>query len=274
MKKILIVYNPRKPGIGKALANLKKLLSKKGINTVIRNVSSNLPQSDLCIALGGDGTILKVGRKLSCLKVPVLGVNLGSLGFLAEFSYNDLTRMIPKILKEQLNVENRIILNIEVNRKGKKVYSSAAVNDCIIHTGQSMRVTLFKVKINNRLLAEYIGDGLILSTPTGSTAYSLAAQGPIVYPALPVFVITPICPHTLSQRPIIVPSEDTISVDIARHKSDKGVVLSIDGQETFNLKINDKVNIKSSKDKFLLVRHPGHNYYNILQNKLGWGKLH
>jgi NAD+ kinase len=273
VKKLLIVYNPKKSGVKKALARLENLFAGKNLKITVSDIYSPLPAADLCIVLGGDGTIIMAGRKLSEHKVPILGVNLGSLGFLAEFSFEDLENMLPALLKNRYSTESRIILDLNVARKNRKIYSNVAINDCIIHTGQSMRIALFRVKTNNRLLAEYVGDGLIISSPTGSTAYSLAAQGPIVYPALPVFVITPICPHTLSQRPIIVPSGDTISVDIVKYKSDKGIMLSVDGQETFGLEINDRVNIKNSvKRKFLLVANPDHSYYTILRSKLGWGK--
>jgi len=272
-KKILVVYNPGKPGMGSRISELRKLLRKKNARVTVKDASSALPSADVCIVLGGDGTMLKAGRKLSPKNIPVIGVNMGSLGFLAEFSYSDLKGFIPRILSGRFTTQSRIVLNLAVTRRGRTVYCRDAINDCIIHTGQSMRVALFKVRINNEPLAEYTGDGLIFSTPTGSTAYSLAANGPIVYPELPVLAITPICPHTLSQRPIIVPSDDMVSVTIEKYKSEKHVTLSVDGQETFSLNTDDRINIKKSQGRFLLVVHPGHNYYNILQSKLGWGRL-
>ncbi|MDI6641141.1 MAG: NAD(+)/NADH kinase, partial [Elusimicrobiota bacterium] len=146
-----------------------------------------------------------------------------------------------------------------------------ALNDCIVHCGASPRVILLRVKINNDWLTDYLGDGIIISTPTGSTAYSLATGGPIVNPLLPVFIISPICPHTLSQRPLIVSSADKLSIEILEYKSNKDIVFSVDSQENFVVNPSDKITIKKSKYILKLITHPEKSYYKILREKLHWG---
>ena len=280
MKKILIVYNPEKQKAKILAYKIKKLFNKSGAKVNITDLTSKLVKSDLCIVLGGDGSILKVGRKLAHLEVPVLGVNLGSLGFLAEFSYDDLVEFIPYILKSEYKIEKRLMLDIVLKKVNGKKYHSIAVNDCIIHIGHLLRIGSFRASIDDSFLAEYIGDGLIISTPTGSTAYSMAAQGPIVIPTLSVIIITPICPHTLTQRPIIVSSESEINICITDYRlsyARKGhrcvsTILSIDGQERYNLDIGDEINIKKSGIEFLTIPNQKQNCFKILQNKLNWGK--
>ncbi|OGS23802.1 MAG: hypothetical protein A2297_02500 [Elusimicrobia bacterium RIFOXYB2_FULL_48_7] len=270
MKKILVVYNPKKAEAANALKTLKKWLfaRKQAEVTSLSSDAKFLPKADVCISLGGDGTILRVARKIAPLGVPVLGVNVGSLGFLAETDPHEMCAMIDKILSGKFRTEERIMLNVELNGK-----QYPALNDCVVRSSSSSRVIMVNVKVNNVPLAEYVGDGVIISTPTGSTAYSLAAGGPIVTPKLPVFIVSPVCPHTLSQRPIILSSDSSIQVEIPEYKSNRNILLSIDGQDNCTVSSKDKILISKSRHKLKLITNPGKGYFNILRSKFNWGLL-
>ncbi|MBU2614598.1 MAG: NAD(+)/NADH kinase, partial [Elusimicrobia bacterium] len=253
MKKILIVYNPIKREAVAELKNLKKWFysNKQNEVTALSSDAKILPEADICITLGGDGTILRVAKIIAPLGIPVLGVNTGSLGFLAGTDPGEMFSIIEKSISGKFKIEERLMLDIETSGK-----SYLALNDCVIRSGSSSRVILLNVKVNNLALAEYIGDGLIISTPTGSTAYSLAAGGPIVSPKLPLFIVSPICPHTLSQRPIILSSDSNIVTEVPKYKSNKNIVISIDGQENFNISSGAVIAVKKSKYKLKLIAHP------------------
>ncbi|OGS22092.1 MAG: hypothetical protein A3J83_03720 [Elusimicrobia bacterium RIFOXYA2_FULL_40_6] len=270
MKKILVVYNPIKPEAVAELKQLKKWFysNKQNEVTALPSDAKILPNADICITLGGDGTILRVAKKIAPLGIPVLGVNMGFLGFLAETDPVEMFPIIEKAIAGKVKIEERMMLDIESSGK-----SYLALNDCVIRSGSSSRVILLNVKVNNLALADYIGDGLIISTPTGSTAYSLAAGGPIVSPKLPVFIVSPICPHTLSQRPIILSSDSNIVTEVSKYKSNKNIVISIDGQENFNISSGAVISVKKSKYKLKLITHPGKSYFNILRAKFNWGML-
>ncbi|MBU0952362.1 MAG: NAD(+)/NADH kinase [Elusimicrobia bacterium] len=270
MKKILIVYNPIKREAVAELKNLKKWFysNKQNEVTALSSDAKILPEADICITLGGDGTILRVAKIIAPLGIPVLGVNTGSLGFLAGTDPGEMFSIIEKSISGKFKIEERLMLDIETSGK-----SYLALNDCVIRSGSSSRVILLNVKVNNLALAEYIGDGLIISTPTGSTAYSLAAGGPIVSPKLPLFIVSPICPHTLSQRPIILSSDSNIVTEVPKYKSNKNIVISIDGQENFNISSGAAIAVKKSKYKLKLIAHPDKSYFNILRSKFNWGMI-
>ena len=269
MKKILLVYNSKKREAVNTLKLLQTWLKDKKVSvSSVTSDSKTLPKADICIALGGDGTIIRVAKKIAPYGVPVMGKNLGSLGFLAETDPQEMREALEKVLKGDYKIEKRLLLEVEV--KGKKYI---AVNDCTVREALASRIVLLKVNVDNVPLTEYLGDGLIISTPTGSTAYSLAAGGPIVNPKLPVFIITPICPHTLSQRPIILSSASKITVEVPAYKSNKNINLSIDGQENIKISSGQSITIKKSKYEMKLITHPDKSYFNILRSKLNWGLL-
>ena len=275
MKKIIIVYNPAKKQAKRERDKVMSVLEKKGRGIVKctaclptdKLTASHLHGVDLCIALGGDGTIINTAKKLAPAGVPVLGINLGSLGFLAEVDPGSVERAISGLIKSRFSdVEERILASVSIRNK-----KYLAVNDCVVRSGASTRVILLRLIINDEFLTDYTGDGVIVSTPTGSTAYSLAAGGPIIQPSVPVFCITPICPHTLSQRPLVVHPENRIKIHLPEYKSNKGAILSIDGQENVPLSVGDTVEINKSPHTLSLITTPGQNYYTVLRTKLGWG---
>jgi len=226
---------------------------------------------DMIIVLGGDGTLLSAARLVSEAKkdVPILGVNLGSLGFMAELSLDELYDNLEKAIAGKLEAEARMMLKASVIRNGKRLARYVVLNDAVINKGALARMMEFEVSVNDGYLTTIKSDGLILATPTGSTAYSLSAGGPIIHPTIHCFLLTPICPHTLSNRPIALPDTSVVTVRLVSKSED--VTLTLDGQSGFPLRRYDVVEIKKSGSRVRLIKHPKKSYYEILRTKLKWG---
>jgi len=266
-KSILVVYNPQKKDVDKILKLLKKKLSKYNLKFCSSlKITKEICRGDLLITVGGDGTLLKVGHYATENSVPVLGINLGRLGYLAEFKINEVFSVIDKFFNGEITPQKRNVLRIEF--KNKFYY---AINDCVIKA-LSAKVCNIELVIDDKKIVEIIGDGIIVATPTGSTAYSLASGGSIVEPETEVLLITPISPHTLSIRPIIVSSNKKIELFIPKFKSNQNLILSLDGQRDFELKQNERVMIFSSEKKMLFITNPKKSFFDILTQKLSWGK--
>jgi NAD+ kinase len=227
--------------------------------------------AEMLIVLGGDGTLLSASRLVADAHrdVPIFGVNLGSLGFMAEVSLDELYDNLEKAIAGKLETEDRMLLNVSVLRSNKRVASYRVLNDAVINKGALARMMELKISVNDGHLTTLRADGLIVATPTGSTAYSLSAGGPIIHPTIHCFVVTPICPHTLSNRPIALPDNVTVSVCLTSQSED--VSLTLDGQIGFPLAPHDVVEIKKSRAKMKLIKHPAKSYYEILRTKLKWG---
>lgn len=267
MQEVLVVYNPAKEPARKEAERLKQwLCEKKARVRILPSTVRTFPKADFCVSLGGDGTILKIAKTLACSSIPVLGVNLGSLGFLAGTDARGARDLIQKALAGKLKINERILLEVRVGGK-----NFLAVNDCVVRSGVSARVILLGVRVNGEFFADYLGDGLIVSTPTGSTAYSLAAGGPIVQPLVPIFIVSPICPHTLSQRPVILSSDSLIEITAPEYKSNRDIVLSVDGQDNIEISAPSKITISKSKFRLKLLSNPEISYFSILRSKLNWG---
>lgn len=232
-------------------------------------------ESDLVVVLGGDGTILKsagaAGKKIT----PVLGVNLGNLGFNAETTPDMAEKTLLQIFKKKYFLDKRFLLRVTHYRNKKKMKTFLALNDAVINQGLFARLIELKIEIDERKVVSFKADGMIVATPTGSTAHSLSAGGPIVHPTLNALVLTPICPVTLAIRPIIIPNDRqvNITVETQRHGS-YNIGLTIDGQQTIPLEYGDQVKIRKSSRNFYLVRIDTKNYYRQLREKLGWGTHH
>lgn len=225
---------------------------------------------DWAVVLGGDGTLLGAARKICRYGIPILGVNLGGLGFLTGIPLKRLYPAIEMILKGQLEVESRLMLETKVLRKGEEVCRFQVLNDVVINKGALARIIDLDVYINDQFLTTFRADGLIVSTPTGSTAYNLSAGGPILYPSMANFILTPICPFTLTNRPIILPDSDKIHIKMGK-ESEEEVSLTFDGQVGFDFHHGDKVMIYKSKEMTKLIKPPDQNYFEILRAKLMWG---
>ena len=281
--RIGIVGNPRKLSALRLARDLSDWLSKKGIRTFVSHdcakMLSNkklvvekealLSNVDILIALGGDGTLLSTARLVSSSGIPILGVNLGGLGFLTETNYSRIYKVLEQVLDNKFSIENRMLINGYVLRKGKgKVFPFSALNDAVISTEAIARVLKLETSIDKQYVTTYIADGLIISTPTGSTAYSLSAGGPIVHPALKAMIITPICPHTLTNRPIIVSEKSSISVEPI-FETNK-IALTIDGQIKFDLLHSDKLVVKKAPYVLKLISSSENDFFAILRKKLKW----
>lgn len=225
---------------------------------------------DLLVVLGGDGTLLSVIRRAGEKEVPILAVNLGGLGFLTEITRDEIFPVLENVLHGQFRTHDRVALRASVVRRGKQVAAFRVLNDAVINKGALARIIYLKTTINGEYVATFRADGLILSTPTGSTAYSLSAGGPIVYPSLETIIITPICPHTLTNRPIIIP--DNVAVRITLESESEEVFLTLDGQEGFPMERGDTVEVKKAPGRVLLIESPYKGYFEVLRTKLGWGE--
>jgi len=225
--------------------------------------------TDLIVVLGGDGTLLSAARHVSGKTAAVLGVNLGRLGFITEINLDGLYRMMELTLEGKYVCEERIMLRGAVYRNGKEIYSSRALNDLVINKGALARIIDMEVRVNGHFLNVYRADGLILCTPTGSTAYNMAAGGPILHPTIQSIVLTPICPFVLTNRPIILPAESTIDVEIGPEARD--IYLTFDGQVGFDLSPKDMVRVERAENGVCLIKSPHSDYFEVLRNKLKWG---
>jgi NAD+ kinase len=225
---------------------------------------------DLVVVLGGDGTLLSAARALGSHKVPMLAVNLGGLGFLTSVTLDQLYPMLEKVLAGQHRTGERMMLEAEVIRSGRASERHTALNDAVANKGALARMLDFDVSVDGEHVGRYRADGLIVATPTGSTAYSLAAGGPIIHPGLDAFVITPICPHMLTNRPLVIPDTSLVEIDFSA--AEGPVYLTLDGQIGIQMEPTNRVIIKKSANKVAFVRPPRKTYFEILRSKLRWGE--
>lgn len=228
------------------------------------------PLVDMVVVLGGDGTLLSVARLVGDLRTPILGVNLGSLGFLTEITRPELFPMLEQVVEGNFTVSERMRLLAVIRRNGEEVARYRVLNDVVINKGALARIIDMETWVDDNYLTTFKADGLIVSTPTGSTGYSLAAGGPIIYPGNHCHLISPICAHTLTNRPIVVSDEAMIRIEVKSHNED--VVLTADGQEGMPLKGGDIVELRKSNHCTLLIKSPSKDYFQVLRTKLRWGE--
>jgi len=225
---------------------------------------------DFLIVLGGDGTLLSAVRDMAGKNVPILGVNLGGLGFLTEITLEELYPVLGQVLEGKMEIESRMKLKAQVIRGGELIGEYTVLNDAVITKSVLARIINIKSSINGAYVTTYRGDGVIISTPTGSTAYSLAAGGPIVYPTLDSILITPICPHALTNRPLLVP--DRVKVEFKLESEESDVRLTLDGQVGCPLQPFDQVLVSKAPDSVSFIRSPFKDYFQILRTKFKWGE--
>jgi len=263
------------------LANLAQHLSAKGIEVWVEDSTAqhaNLPEykslsledigktADLAIVMGGDGTMLSVARSLIEADVPLVGVNRGRFGFLTDLRAEDMLAEIDRILDGNFIREPRMLLSTQVIRQNQVVHGSYALNDVVIKSG--LRLIELEVEIDGKFVYKQRSDGLILSTPTGTTAYALSAGGPILHPNLEAISLVPICPHTLSNRPIAVNSTSKIEITLVQFNEAQ---LSMDGQSQLVLEIGDKIIVQRAEKNIFLLHPSDYCYFDMLRNKLNWG---
>lgn len=282
MKNIAIfakVHDPRCQGValqliewlrGKELSPLVEAHLARHIGFKERIITDIPDETDMVVVLGGDGTLISVARLMGDRQLPILGVNLGSLGFLTEITLDELCTSLDRCLKGDYSVSERMMLRASVIRNGEELEEKQVLNDVVINKGVLARIIDLETTVNDEYLTTFKVDGLIISTPTGSTGYSLSANGPIVHPELECLVITPICPHTLTNRPIVMASDAVITVGLKC--VNEAVFLTLDGQVGVELKCGDVIRIRKSEHRTRLINSSSKNYFEILRTKLKWGE--
>ena len=272
--KVILFGDPKRPNAIEALERFVEFASDKVeiLSNCLETVCpvDVLRQADYAVVFGGDGTILGAARQLCETKVPVIGVNVGKLGFLAEFSIEELTDQFERIISGGVLIEKRMVMHCNVHRGGKRIFESTAVNDAVITAGAPFNMIEMKLAVQSQKLAVCISDGMIVSTPTGSTAYNLSAGGPILSADLSAMVITPLCPHSLSFRPIVIKADSQLQIECVR--LNKQTTLLLDGQVTQKLELGDVVNIQKHAGQFLVVNNPLRTQWDALAGKLNWAE--
>ncbi len=270
-RKLVVLGDRSKPRVAETVELALPVLREAAISVDVDLDESRDLESldiDLAFVFGGDGAILKAVRRLATNRVPICGVNLGKLGFLATLTGDDLERSLRAVLRGDFSVTPARTLDCCVQHDHKTIHRSQAVNDAVISRGALSRVVPIGLLIDGERVTTYNGDGLIVSTPLGSTAHSLSAGGPIVEPGIEAMILTPICPHTLSNRPLVIPALRRIEMEIGQ--GSKGTALTVDGQVFHELETGDTVTVCLSNERFNLVRAHGYNYFQTLRDKLGW----
>lgn len=249
-----------------------EIVRKKTVEPGQKNAAGSLPRapSDLdCIfVLGGDGTFLSAVRWIGDRDIPILGIKFGEVGFLAEIAEENLYTAAEKVLKGDFILRPRMRLSVKVKRQNETLAQETVLNDVVINRGALARLAHIETYIDNHYLTTYSADGLIVATPTGSTAYSLAAGGPVIHPAVPGIILTPICPFTLTNRPLIVPESANIKIRLAKGPYD--IILTFDGQKGFEINDRDEIAIQKGPRPIHLITLPDRQYFDILKNKLKW----
>ena len=282
MHHIAIIYKHARPEAANLAEQLRVWLEKRQIQVFFReNINTSdvrcsysridIPETvDAVVVLGGDGTFLSVARFLENRTTSVIGVNLGGLGFLTEISRESCHGELQQVLEGRYEIEERMRLLVSVQRQGREIFRQSVLNDAVINKGALARIVDLKTKIDNRYLTHYRADGLIVATPTGSTAYNLSAGGPIVYPTALAIILTPICPFTLTNRPIILPATATVEVEMPDSMRD--IALTCDGQVGCELAAFDRIEITTATPPLRLIKTPSVDYLEILRTKLKWGQ--
>lgn len=286
MKSIGIIANLTKNGAAQVVAEVSGWLQNRSIvslitedcaaasgskNCIVADRESIPLQSDCIIVFGGDGTLLNVAHLPGVEEVPILAVNLGSLGFLTEVTLEELYTALEKILAGDFQLDERMMLRATLREAngGKVEVQRVALNDAVISKEHFSRIITLKIHVDGEYAAAYRADGLIVSTPSGSTAYSLSAGGPIIHPSLDAFVLTPLCPHTLTMRPLVVPAESRITVAV--ESDHDNIMLTTDRQEIFDMCPDSVVEIEKAPETIKLIRSCQTSYYEVLRTKLKWG---
>lgn len=279
-----ILSRPRRAQLSVVVPPLLKWLNERGVAVAydeetaaaLTDTSKGKPRpvvadsSQLLLVLGGDGTMLAAARLAAPRGIPILPVNMGSLGFLTSFTLDELYPALEEILASRFSVSQRVMLQAELKRAGSVIEEQCALNDAVIHKGALARMIQLELHINSDFVCRYRADGLIVSSPTGSTAYSLSAGGPIVHPAVESFIITPICPHMLSDRPLVI--RDSSCIEVKLNGDTESVYLTLDGQRGIPMQPMDTLCVRRADEQLKLIQPPKKPYFDILRSKLKWGE--
>lgn len=268
-KRVGVVHKVSSAEASETALFVAQYLEKKNVE-VLTDEAEVAGGADLVVVLGGDGTLIHAARLIGGRKVPILGVNMGSLGFLTEVPQSEMYGALDLVLSGKATISERMKLRVHLHRPGseKPVLDAEVLNDVVIGKGALARMAELDTRCSGNYVATYKADGIIVATPTGSTAYALAANGPILFPTMRAVILAPICPHTLTQRPIVVPDDENLEILLM---NDSEVYLTLDGQKGVPLERGDRVQVKQSYNRVLLVRNPSMDFFGILRAKLKWG---
>jgi len=274
IKRVLLVVNMHKDEAPSIVEEIKDYLQKRDVELLIHSYKRNekppkIEHIDLAVSLGGDGTVLYCARIIQHLGIPILAVNLGSFGFITEIARREWRTALEAYEAGELGVSYRIMFRAAIERNGKKIFVSHGLNDVVTNGSGLSRIVRLRLCINETHLGNFRSDGIIIATPTGSTAYSMAAGGPILDSDMDALILTPICPFTLSNRPIVISGNDVIHIEVMKEQR-TDVNLSIDGQEVVSLQEGDLITIEKSHSRALLIKSDKRNFYEVVRSKLKW----
>jgi NAD+ kinase len=289
IRRVGVLVKPRQPEAVKAVCRLLEYFSARGVavlatpdcerERIERETGCALEvlepeqlagSADLIVVLGGDGTMIAAARLLDNRSVPVVGINFGSLGYLTEVRLEEMTEALDAVFAGDYRLDSRVMLAAELYRGGERLLRNRVLNDVVISKSALARIIEIEALLDGQFVNRFRADGLIVSTPTGSTAYNLSAGGPVVYPSMNAVLLTPICPHTLSNRPLVVP--DDAEIELTLKTPDEEVALTLDGQVGFQMQVEDRVRITKSGTTFNLIQPINRNYFEVLRGKLKWGR--
>lgn len=284
MDRIGIIAKIHTPGIQMIVQELDQWLRDRGLQVLFDQKTGKLVERtgdihsktklpalvDMIMVLGGDGTLLSVARLIGGHDVPILGINLGSLGFLTEVTLQEMYLALEDVLRREFTVTRRMLLKASVSRDEERIAEYSALNDVVMTKSALARIIDLQIRVDDQDVTMCKADGLIIATPTGSTAYNLAAGGPIVHPDMHALIMTPICPHTLTNRPVVLPEDSVLTITLRSENED--VFLTLDGQVGFALRHQDTVHVQKASSMISLICSPRRNYFEILRTKLKWGE--
>ena len=277
--RVAIVAHPRKPDAPMAVQRVRESLLKRGIETVLEEETASLigevgdpnftEKADLVISLGGDGTLLETLHRIGPSSTPIAGVNIGTLGFLTACTDEEVDLLSDHLATGEMNIVERSMLKVEMIEEGGKAHEFLALNEVVLMRGETGRLVSLEARVDGELLNHYRADGLIVATPTGSTAYSMAAGGPLLGPYAGVFVITPICPHSMSNRSLVVREQAVIELS-PDENGQEPILFSVDGRDILRIEKDSIVRVSRHEQSLRLIRLPGHSFYETLRKKLHW----
>jgi len=279
IKKIGVILRPSTPELKESFFNLKKIFKKYNIDIYVESISGSMidvmgmefnllcKKCDALVTLGGDGTLISAVRRSLDYDIPILGVYAGNLGFLSDVSMAELDSFVAKMIEDKCRIDERAVLEAKVIRNGEEL-TMYAFNDIVLTRPSISNMIHIETLVDGRAFNKYYGDGVIVSTPTGSTAYNLSAGGPVLFPLTEVFALTPICPHSLTQRPVVLPGKYSIEMRTPQNRA----LIIVDGQDMHELEEDESLHIRLASKKAKLIHREDFNYFDILKEKLGWGE--
>ncbi len=254
-----------KVSLTKRHAKALKLPSLAGNEHSFKNAS-------FVVAVGGDGTMLRCARTFASYEIPIIGINLGRRGFLTEIKISQFNKILNDLFKGKYKIDERMMLDVEIIRNNKTIAKLSALNDAVIGKNGIARIIRMSAYVSGKIMTSYAGDGLIIATPTGSTGHNLAANGPILDPSVSAFILTPICPLSITNKPVVISSKEKIEITIDDTPKGIEAILTVDGQSTIKLEKNDKIIIKSYEHRTKFIRMAKYNFFSVLKEKLNWGQ--